>query len=200
MLAENPELQRRLSESEDDFDARGLATQQHGDENQTIRQASQKDDASIINGYGNNESVPSVTRTSDTGITKFAFESILERSKVYRRTVRFTECDRSVASTAPRSYAKSVFSGYSLADISATSVIAMPLTMLDLANGGYYVAEPGDKSNLKPQEAEDSLGRTTPTAQTVDNSSLSFDFDDFGNTELMPLYPRDQPTRQPTAE
>ena len=72
--------------------------------------------------------------------TGFAFESILEQSWVYRRNER-NECDCSFVSSVQRSHAWSVFSGYSLADISILSVIAMPLTLRELANARYYRAQ-----------------------------------------------------------
>ncbi|KAK3312912.1 hypothetical protein B0H66DRAFT_569177 [Apodospora peruviana] len=75
-------------------------------------------------------------QSEDTG-NSFAFENILQESWVYRRNER-NECDASFVSSVQRSHAWSVFSGYSLADISILSVIAMPITLRDIANNRHY--------------------------------------------------------------
>lgn len=65
------------------------------------------------------------------------FEQILETSWVYRRNER-NECDHSFVSSQLRPGAWSVFSGFSLADMSVFSVITMPLYPVDVKHGGYY--------------------------------------------------------------
>lgn len=77
------------------------------------------------------------TQIAQSGILGAAFERILEDSWVYKRS-RDGECDRSFIHSDVRSHAWSCFSGYSLADISILSVISMPLTRVDIANGKHY--------------------------------------------------------------
>lgn len=60
------------------------------------------------------------------------FEDELARSRVYRR-VQHDDCDNSFTSSALRSHAWSIFTGLSLSDISAISVIALPLSQKELA-------------------------------------------------------------------
>ena len=151
VLADNTALKRKLSQSQDSFAARSIATRHTDDGNSTIRNwedDDDNDDASTVRGLGRSNTLRGRFSTFGGRAIQFAFENILEQSRVYRRTEKYEECDRSFASTAQRSHAWSVFSGYSLADISVLSVIAMPLTMLDLANGKYYVLE-GEKDNAE---------------------------------------------------
>lgn len=90
------------------------------------------------------------------------FESILEQSWVYRRNER-NDCDCSFVSSVQRSYAWSVFSGYSLADISILSVIAMPLTLRELANARYY------QTQLQGDEVSDTTGHQSASEITDTN-------------------------------
>lgn len=166
-LAENRVLSQRLSQSQDSFAARSIATRHPDDETSTIRNRENNDgqdgdDSSTIRGLSRKNTFISRPNTLGGRVIQFAFERVLEQSRVYRKTDRYQECDRSFASTAQRSRAWSVFSGYSLADISVLSVIAMPLTALDVANGKYYVMERDD----------DNVGSTNLTSsKTTDNGT-----------------------------
>jgi hypothetical protein len=59
------------------------------------------------------------------------------------------ECDRSYTSTTQLSQA---WSGHSLADISVLSVIAMPLTTLDIQNGSHYPIHHQDGSSMEREK------------------------------------------------
>ncbi|KAK3296413.1 uncharacterized protein B0H64DRAFT_398195 [Chaetomium fimeti] len=152
VLDENTSLRQKLSQSQDSFAAKSIATRHPDDENSTIRDDN-NDDSSTIRGVQRSNTVRSRFSTFGGSAIKFAFENILEQSRVYRKTDQYQECDRSFASTAQRSHAWSVFSGYSLADISVMSVIAMPLTTLDVANGQYYVI--GSETILPDDRTDD---------------------------------------------
>ncbi|KAK4221712.1 hypothetical protein QBC38DRAFT_461181 [Podospora fimiseda] len=95
VLDENAELKEKLLGSKDMFDALSIATRRQIDDSATIRH-----DASTIRGPVLRE--PSSFEHS-TGAIKFAFENILEDSRVYRRTRVNEECDRSFATSVARS-------------------------------------------------------------------------------------------------
>jgi len=144
VISENALLREKLQRSEDPFDARSIATRRPDEDAITVREmVVDEDDAMTIrgSGLGQNSTVQSVASNLDEGVITFAFENILEQSYVYKKSARFPDCDRSFASTAYRSHAWSVFTGYSLADISVLSVIAMPLTASDIENGQHYRSE-----------------------------------------------------------
>ncbi|GAB1316093.1 LIM zinc-binding domain-containing protein [Madurella fahalii] len=150
VLAQNTELRQKLVESDDSCAAQSIATRHPEDDNATVR-LRQNGDASTIRGIGRTHSVRSTISNFGGGLIKFAFENILEQSRVYRKNANQLECDRSFVSSAQRSHAWSAFSGYSLADISVISVIAMPLTTLDIANGKYYLIHTADESLVEPE-------------------------------------------------
>lgn len=138
-LAENAELRHKLQQSQDSFDARSAATRHPDNGARTVRDYG--DDTSTIRGIdiAHRDPVgPDALNNLRNSIIKFAFENILEESRVYRKTTRLQECDQSFNSSAIRSHAWSIFTGYSLAEISVLSVIAMPLCKADVVNGGYY--------------------------------------------------------------
>jgi hypothetical protein len=62
----------------------------------------------------------------------FAFERVLKASRVYRRAKRPTD-DRSFRSSIPLSHAWTALSDLSLSDISAISVVALPLAETDIS-------------------------------------------------------------------
>ncbi|KAI1743451.1 hypothetical protein F4680DRAFT_408265 [Xylaria scruposa] len=68
----------------------------------------------------------------------FDFESDLEASRVYRRAQRDT-MDFSLRSSVAYTHAWSALSGYSLANISVLSVIALPLDLEDITNRHHYI-------------------------------------------------------------
>jgi predicted outer membrane repeat protein len=65
------------------------------------------------------------------------FENELAQSWVYTR-VRRTECDISFTTSQPMSGVWSMLSGLSLSQVSCISVIALPITLNDIANNSWY--------------------------------------------------------------
>lgn len=128
LLADNEMLKEKMGQLDDFFDARSTRT--------VSKLTAGSISTSIIKGSARSGSVRSVR----TRGLRFAFETILEKSWVYKRNER-NECDISFISSAQRSHAWSIFSGISLAEISVKSVIAMPITTLDIANPRHYVME-----------------------------------------------------------
>lgn len=125
VLAGNGKLKEKMDQMDDFFDAQS-----------TIKRlpfGTKDDDASTIREDNRCDTIQSV----QTSALKFAFEKILETTWVYKRNER-NDCDVSFISSARRSHAWSIFSGVSLADISIKSVIAMPITTLDISNSGHY--------------------------------------------------------------
>lgn len=158
LLAENIQLRQKLQISQDLFDARSIATRHPGDDRATAKFG---DDVSTIRGPQGIRRSETMRRSAITGvrnsIIRFAFENILEGSRVYKRTAHVHDCDQSYDSSAIRS----VFTGYSLADISILSVIAMPFCAVDVSNGHHYII----------QEEEGEL--RSPDAQPSQNEQLS---------------------------
>lgn len=74
---------------------------------------------------------------------RFAFEGILEASRVYKKYQQ-NECDKSFRNSVALSRAWSYLSDLSLAQISSVSVIALPICANDLSNPQWYV--PGSSS------------------------------------------------------
>ena len=70
---------------------------------------------------------------------RFTFEGTLEDSRVYKR-VRRDDCDVSFRSSVARSHAWSQLSGISLAQISAISVIALPILPTEIASSQLYTS------------------------------------------------------------
>lgn len=134
ILADNDSLRRKMSLMQDAFDARSRFTITADSETDTIRlrDHEDRDDATILPAPAQRSSTSRRTR-----ITSIAFERILENSRVYRR-YHDGECDTSFIHSDQRSHAWSCFTGYSLADISVLSLISMPLTQIDIANGQHY--------------------------------------------------------------
>lgn len=65
-------------------------------------------------------------------ILHLGVEPVLFQSRVYRRCASNAECDQSFASSLART-PWSIFSGFSLADISILSVVALPISMEETA-------------------------------------------------------------------
>ena len=186
VLTENTALRQRLLDSDPSSAHSIIATRhQDADETATIRDGHDEDDdnnstitkGQVVDRSNMMGSVRSRPGTFLGGIIQFAFENILEQSRVYRKTAHVLECDRSFASSAGRSHAWSAFTGYSLADISVLSVIAMPLTGVDVSNGVHYQL-PEEDETFQEQDGFDrstSVCRTTaeddrktPTQQAVE--------------------------------
>lgn len=165
VLAENNVLKTKMLQLQDSFDARSTFTLRL-DDSETILQlgGENRDDASTIRGISRSNTIQSIRAST----LRFAFENVLEQSWVYRRN-QSNECDKSFISSAQRSHAWSVFSGYSLADISVISVIAMPITVLDIANGMHYEARESGAGNYALYPDFDH-GRPSSPADSVEDS------------------------------
>ncbi|KAJ4416869.1 hypothetical protein N0V82_006508 [Gnomoniopsis sp. IMI 355080] len=125
VLVDNQKLKEMMGQMNDSFDAQSTITR--------CLLGTMDDDASTITGVDRRDTIRGVTN----GVLKFAFERILETTWVYKRNER-NECDVSFISSAQRSHAWSIFSSVSLADVSIKSVIAMPITTLDISNPVHY--------------------------------------------------------------
>ncbi len=154
LLESNTKLCDRLKHLEDKFDARSILPPDH-DTGDGISGLHPHDAASSFQGFGGSlvdaMSVISRRRRIDfkaldaspiqqVSPLRFSFEDELQSSRVYKRTRFFYPTDReTMASTAIRTQAWSVFSGLSLADISVVSAIALPVLPADISNPEHYV-------------------------------------------------------------
>lgn len=136
VLNENQVLRSKLSLLEDRFDARSTFTRDADESSET---------ATIRHSDGATPFRDSARPLNISNRISFAFENILQQSWVYKRNER-NDCDQSFITTTTdaRSRTWSIFSGISMANISILSVIAMPITLIDINNGHYY----GVKSRL----------------------------------------------------
>ncbi|KAK7222706.1 hypothetical protein V2G26_010709 [Clonostachys chloroleuca] len=136
VLNENQVLRSKLSLLEDRFDARSTFTGDADESSET---------ATIRHSDGATPFRDSARPLNISNRISFAFENILQQSWVYKRNER-NDCDQSFITTTTdaRSRTWSIFSGISMANISILSVIAMPITLIDINNGHYY----GVKSRL----------------------------------------------------
>jgi hypothetical protein len=140
VLNDNIELKQKLNQLEDRFDARSTFTREVTDW-MVAKAKDSKSETSTIRDTDKAKNIPYSMTPFDLAVDfSFTFDKILEQSRVYRMN-QGTECDRSFYTSDALSRTWSIFSGISLANISVISVIAMPLTALDLANGRYYEAE-----------------------------------------------------------
>lgn len=163
VVQENKTLRKMMNESQDAFDARSTFTKRQEDDRFTTwTRGNGEDDTETMRG-NISESIGrgSQNHVSEKGqqsrVLRLPFERILEQSWVYKRNQR-NSCDCSFISSAERSYTWSIFSGFSLADVSILSVIAMPLTTMDLANGEHYQAESLKEGLTYPSEYSDEQG------------------------------------------
>lgn len=91
---------------------------------------------------------------------RFAFESILEASRVYRKAEP-NECDMcSLKGSVARSHAWSSLSDLSLAQISVISVIALPLYPSGISNSEWYTF--GDITEVDIPSSDQPKPDTTP--------------------------------------
>ncbi|KAJ3519099.1 hypothetical protein NM208_g14264 [Fusarium decemcellulare] len=151
VMEENQVLKQMMNDSQDSFDARSTFSRRHLDDRSTIWLGGddEEDDAATIRTSNTIATIQGLRNGFQSKVMALTFEKILEQSWVYKRNQR-NECDSSFISTAGRSHAWSVFSGFSLADVSVLSVIAMPLTTLDLSNGKHYDIEVRDGDSTGP--------------------------------------------------
>lgn len=136
-------LRQKLLQSGDSFDARRIVTR--------CPDGGFNDDASTIRAIFHSHRARNLVNSfAGGGVVTHAFESILELSRVYKKSSHYHECDRSYSSSTGRSRGLSIFTGSSLACISAMSVVAMPLATSDTLNGQYYVAPKEDDKVAEP--------------------------------------------------
>lgn len=163
-----------MNESQDSFDAQSTFTKRQEDDRWTIRtRANDDDDTETIRGGVRGrigESMGSGSQKDDSKkghqsrMLRLSFERILEQSWVYKRNQR-NSCDCSFISSAGRSHTWSVFSGFSLADVSVLSVIAMPLTTMDLANREHYQVEAQNEGlTWPPKDFDEQSGFDSPSS------------------------------------
>ncbi|KAF2649457.1 hypothetical protein K491DRAFT_698082 [Lophiostoma macrostomum CBS 122681] len=93
-----------------------------------------QDNASIMTGHRR----PFSTATLESSMQDLTFERDLKGSWVYRKVRRSTTEDKSFRSSVALSHAWSALSEISLSDISAISVVALPISCNDLVNGYHY--------------------------------------------------------------
>ena len=162
VLAENTQLRQKLETSEDAFDARSIVTRRLDDDAETAHLA---DDNSTIRGPGiaRSGTARSAVNGVRNSIMRFAFENILEKSRAYKRTAHNHECDQSIASSA----IQSIFTGYSLADISVLSVIAMPFCAVDVSNRRHYIIQ-GELDLEALNKAESEMVNALQTLQVME--------------------------------
>lgn len=135
VINENQALKSKLSLLEDRFDARSTFTRDVDESSET---------ATIRDGDMADWSRDSTRPNNISKRISFAFEKILQQSWVYKRNEQ-NGCDQSFITTTTdaRSRTWSIFSGISMAHISILSVIAMPITLLDINYGHYYEVKSG---------------------------------------------------------
>ncbi|KAI8671283.1 LIM zinc-binding domain-containing protein [Fusarium keratoplasticum] len=174
VMHENKTLRHMMNESQDSFDAQSTFTKRQEDYGWTTRtRANDDDDTETIRGVVRGrigESMGSGSQKDDSKkghqsrMLRLPFERILEQSWVYKRNRR-NSCDCSFISSAGRSHTWSVFSGFSLADVSILSVIAMPLTTMDLANREHYQVEAQNEGlTWPPKDFDEQSGFDSPSS------------------------------------
>jgi len=138
LLTENAELQKRLLQSG------GFSGSSINGNAATIRELRNVDEGGSTITSREQNAVGDVGQTtlSEGIVMRYAFEHVLWESPVYLRHENRNECDVSFSSTAQRSHAWSALAGYSLADVSVLSVVAMPLTAVDIPRGASYYTAP----------------------------------------------------------
>jgi hypothetical protein len=142
LLQTNRGLCKRMRNLEDAFDARTISTNNQSDAPSLM---SHGDTATITTSRRRKRNrIPMV----ETFRIRFTFDADLESSRVYSRVMPENSCDRSFNSSAVRTNVWSVFSGFSLADISVVSVVALPIYASDIRNQEHYLF--GDFQAMQP--------------------------------------------------
>jgi hypothetical protein len=113
------------------------------------------------------ESHRSSIATIQSQIRSFGFEPDLEGSWVYRK-VRKSTSDVSYRSSVALSHAWTALSEISLSDISAISVVALPISSNDLLNGHYYQLSNSEQlPNNRHQSIQLSTEGSIPTRALI---------------------------------
>lgn len=119
--------------------AKGVASGTITDDTSTLRAATVRPDSVIIPPILASSAVRgSVASIASMIPTRFAFEQDLEQSMAYRRIPRWSKDDLSFRSSVLNFHALSFLSSVSLGDISALSVIALPIFKSDISNNRHY--------------------------------------------------------------
>lgn len=163
ILTDNKELRKRLGELENSFDASSRLTHHTVDSkaiSHSIRDYA--DDSSTITSLRHRNTI----RGFGSSTLRLAFEHVLLQSRVYQRNEP-NECDRSFVSSAYRSHAWSMYSGYSLADISVLSVIAMPIANSYLPSATVVTSLNGDKPTYTPDRGSAAVAKANEAQQTI---------------------------------
>ncbi|UPK90479.1 hypothetical protein LCI18_001414 [Fusarium solani-melongenae] len=174
VMQENKTLKQMMNESQDSFDAQSTFTKRQEADRSTIwAKDNDEDDTETIRGSVRGRTRESIgsgnqNHVSEKGhqssVLRLPFERILEQSRVYKRNQR-NLYDCSFVSSAERSHTWSVFSGFSLADVSILSVIAMPLTTMDLANREHYQVEAQNEGlTWPPKDFDQQSGSYSPSS------------------------------------
>ncbi|KAH7064140.1 hypothetical protein BKA63DRAFT_179339 [Paraphoma chrysanthemicola] len=132
LLASNLDLANRLADLERCYHAGASVV--------TRPSTRRPSEATIKHDIGNIESEDKIVHLSIGSWPDFHFEQDLEASRVYRKAKRGST-DFSFRSSIAPSHAWSTLSDISLADLSAISVIALPLQHTELSNAWHYATE-----------------------------------------------------------
>ena len=129
MLRINPDLRRRLEHAEADAASHWDASVLDNEEDPAT---CDDDETSTVMPV-----TSSVNLLEGASGSDFSFERDLEASKVYNRCMHY-DCDISFRTSSVRSHAWSSFSDLSLSNVSAVSIIALPVWSRDLCNANKY--------------------------------------------------------------
>ena len=124
---------------------------------------------------------PQDTIPLEASIYRFAFEDILQTSRVYWKSSS-NECDISIRSSFARSHAWSAFSDLSLVEISVLSVFALPICAADLSNSQWYINQRGSR--------QDTREKFTSPSKQVSNPQMAAIFNDLNTIPPLGLYVR----------
>jgi len=178
----NEGFSRRLREMEDSLDLKSTLSK------------CKLNGASVVESEGDEGAsdagtiTPSTAQRSAGGDWRFDFEDDLENSRPYRMCGK-NDCNNSFATSACYVHSWSIFSGLSLADISAISVISLPFTSEDiqkikdwnLKNSAHDIfarPEPNDPSGapdidmLSPSAEQSSLVQDTQNEETAEKEII----------------------------
>ncbi|CAM1510836.1 Fc.00g083490.m01.CDS01 [Cosmosporella sp. VM-42] len=150
LLESNQTLSRRLMNLEDVFDAQSIISKRQTIDVNTVQplrnneeqpQDQQDLQSQTVSDNAQDQAVSQMKQLSivpeTTTVPSFEFETDLDASRVYRRAKRHSMDYSFRSSTAP-SKPSSIFSGFSLDDISIIAFIALPLYPQDIANPQHY--------------------------------------------------------------
>jgi hypothetical protein len=153
LLQNNESLARRLSHLEDCFDKNLSTIPRRPDSIAPVTNPAHAGSSSRV--QETNDAL-SILLFGTSG--ELPFEKILLSSKVYHNAQQHT-CDVSFRSSIGLSHAWTALSEISLSDISAISVVALPIYLDDISNSQHYVF--GDRGVGLQSFAQPSLAQTS---------------------------------------